>query len=263
MGAISISGLSFRYDKGPIVLNNIDLDIDDGEFVCVLGASGCGKSTLLRLLSGLSLPTNGRICIDGVPVTGPGPDRMIVFQNYSLFPWLTALGNVEFAVKQANRNLSKAEIRRVSAEYLKKVGMWDAAKKYPYQLSGGMSQRVAIARALSMNTDILLLDEPFGALDAKIRKELHVLLESLWKTGDQKQKTVVFVTHDIEEAIRLADRIVFMRQGVIMDDMIISRPRPRTAIDTNKDEDYIAIKRHIMGLFNAVSETGGDDENLL
>lgn len=263
MSDITIKDLCFRYGEGPPILRGINLEIHDGEFVCILGASGCGKTTLLRLLSGLSQPTSGEIYIDGSPVTGTGPDRMIVFQNYSLFPWLTARGNVEFALKQVQKNSSKSEIRQRSAAFLEKVGMQDSADKYPFQLSGGMRQRVAIARAVAMDTDILLLDEPFGALDAKIRAELHILLESLWKNDGGRQKTVVFVTHDIAEAVLLADRIIFMLPGIIKEEILVSRPRPRHAIDTGKDQDFIALKRHILELFSLKPEMEGGDENLL
>ena len=213
MPKIETKKLCFAYkdSKQSIkALENMELSIADGEFVCILGPSGCGKSTLLRLLAGLEKPDRGEVLIDGKPVTGPGSDRMIVFQDYALFPWLTAEKNVSFALCHGRR-LSKKESVEEARFYLKKVGIEKAAKLYPFQLSGGMRQRVAIARALAMDTDILLLDEPFGALDAKIRREIQELLLSLWQADGKK--TVVFVTHDIDEALLLSQRIVFMEPG--------------------------------------------------
>ena len=214
MSKIEISHLSVDYterNKHFTALNDVSFSVENGEFVSVIGSSGCGKSTLLSILEGIRHPSEGSILIDGEPVRGTGNDRGVVFQNYSLFPWMTARKNVAFGVKQARPKLSKAERFRVADEFLDRVGL-DAFKgKYPSQLSGGMQQRVAIARALAMDTDILLMDEPFGAIDAKNRTILQELLLKLWE-GDGKtaKKTVLFVTHDIDEAILLSDRIVMM-----------------------------------------------------
>ena len=251
MAEIEIRGLSFSYkdhNKSFQALDDITLRIDDGEFICVIGQSGCGKTTLLRLLAGLQLPTAGEIRINGNVVDGPGPNRSIVFQNYTLFPWMTAQENVQFGVKAARKDLSRREITEISDIFLQKVDIWDAADKYPYQLSGGMRQRVAIARALAMDTDILLLDEPFGALDTKIRRELQALLESLWDNGGER-KTVVFVTHDINEALRLADRIIYMQPGKIAADIPVDLPRPRNASDSETDGRIKALRRELMVLF--------------
>ena len=227
-------------------LHGVDLSIADGEFVCVIGPSGCGKSTLLRLLAGLDMPDSGEISIGGEPVEGPGADRMIVFQDYALFPWLTAEKNISFALSRAKR-VPRAEAKRTAAEYLQKVGMAQAADYYPCQLSGGMKQRVAIARALAMDTDILLLDEPFGALDAKIRASLQELLLALWANDGGKKKTVVFVTHDINEALILADRIVYMQPGKIAGELRIDIPRPRRNVESS--EEFGAYRRTLMRLF--------------
>lgn len=234
MPEIEIKDLCFSYKDGKQsvkALDNVKLSIADGEFVCIMGPSGCGKSTLLRLLAGLEAPDKGEVSIDGKPVTDTGSDRMIVFQDYALFPWLTAEKNVVFALRQGKK-LSKKEAQEKAMAYLRKVGMEKAAKLYPFQLSGGMRQRVAIARALAMDTDILLLDEPFGALDAKIRREIQELLLSLWQSDGKK--TVVFVTHDADEALLLSERIIFMEPGKVKTEL--------------KDTD----KETLLGLFEEV-----------
>ena len=218
MSKLQIENLSYAYAQEE-VLKGLNLTIEEGEFLCILGHSGCGKSTLLNLLAGLTKPNAGQILKDGKPLTGPGTDRGVVFQNYSLFPWMTVERNVTFAVEKTGRFTKEEAIVRAN-EFLEKVDMTAHKKKYPYQLSGGMRQRTAIARALAMDADILLLDEPFGALDTKIRAELQKLLRQLWSQGEKK--TIVFVTHDLEEAMILASRIVFIREGTIKEDIVIS-----------------------------------------
>ena len=249
MPSIDLRAVRFCYKNArqkTEALHGVDLSIADGEFVCVIGPSGCGKSTLLRLLAGLDMPDGGEISIGGQPVKGPGADRMIVFQDYALFPWLTAEKNISFALSRAKR-VPRAEAKRTAAEYLQRVGMAQAADYYPCQLSGGMKQRVAIARALAMDTDILLLDEPFGALDAKIRASLQELLLALWANDGGKKKTVVFVTHDINEALILADRIVYMQPGKIAGELRIDIPRPRRNVESS--EEFGAYRRTLMRLF--------------
>lgn len=218
MSKLQIDNLSYAYGQEE-VLRGLNLTIEEGEFLCILGHSGCGKSTLLNLLAGLIKPCKGQILKDGKPLTGPGTDRGVVFQNYSLFPWMTVERNVIFAMEKTGR-FTKEEARVRAGEFLEKVDMTVHKKKYPYQLSGGMRQRTAIARALAMDADILLLDEPFGALDTKIRADLQKLLRELWNQGEKK--TIVFVTHDLEEAMILASRIVFIREGMIQEDITIS-----------------------------------------
>ena len=186
-------------------LVDINLRIEEGEFVCLLGPSGCGKSTLLKIIAGLIPATSGRITINGKPVSGPGPERAVVFQDYALFPWMTVRDNVEFGLEA--RRLPAAERREVSSRLLKVVGLSDFAERFPHQLSGGMKQRVSIARALAVDPSLLLMDEPFGALDAQTR---HLLQDELLRIWREYRKTVVFVTHSIEEAIYLSDRIVVM-----------------------------------------------------
>lgn len=230
MAKIELQHVSFCYGKRGgcfRALDDLNLTIESGEFICLLGQSGCGKTTLLRLLAGLQMPTQGVITMDGKPITGPGTDRAMVFQNYTLFPWMTAQKNVQFGIRQAQKQLGRTAANELAMEYLSKVHMAGAANKYPYQLSGGMRQRVAIARALAMDADILLLDEPFGALDAKIRADLQALLEELWCS--KEAKTVIFVTHDIAEAALLASRILFMTPGKIRDSIPVDLPRPRSS----------------------------------
>ena len=212
---LEIRDVSFDYiDKRSrfSALENVSLDIKEGEFVCILGSSGCGKSTLLGLLNGLNRAKSGEILLDGKRIVGPGPDRAVVFQQYSLFPWLTAKGNVNFGIRQSGKKYTKKQREEKAKEYLANVGLAGAADKYPSQLSGGMKQRVAVARALALEADVLLLDEPFGAVDPKLRLELQELVSRLCT---EHNKTVVFVTHDIDEAILLSDRIVVMESGKI------------------------------------------------
>jgi NitT/TauT family transport system ATP-binding protein len=205
-------------------LVDINLQIEEGEFVCLLGPSGCGKSTLLKIIAGLIPATSGRITINGKPVNGPGPERAVVFQDYALFPWMTMRDNVEFGLEA--RKLPVAERREVSKRLLKVVGLSDFAERFPHQLSGGMKQRVSIARALAVDPSLLLMDEPFGALDAQTRQLLQDELLRIWR---EYRKTVVFVTHSIEEAIYLSDRIVVMtaRPGRVKQIVMVSEARPR------------------------------------
>ena len=190
---------------GAPALDRIDLDVAEHEFLCLLGPSGCGKSTLLNIVAGFLAPTTGRVLVDGAPVTGPGADRGVVFQEYVLFPWLTVAGNVEFG--PALKGVAADERRRTAARYLDLVGLRAHADKYPVQLSGGMKQRVAIARALANSPAIILMDEPFGALDAQTRE---VLQDELARIQRVEHKTMIFVTHSIREAVYLADRVVVM-----------------------------------------------------
>jgi ABC-type nitrate/sulfonate/bicarbonate transport system ATPase subunit len=200
------------------------ITVGDNDFVTILGPSGCGKSTLLRLVAGLDTPTAGRILLDGKPVTRPGPDRGMVFQSYTLFPWLDVADNVAFGLRE--KGVPEAERTRIVDEWLTRVGLTSFANHYPKQLSGGMQQRTAIARALANDPAILLLDEPFGALDNQTRALMQELLLGIW---ERDRKTVLFVTHDIEEAIFLATRVLVMsaRPGRIKADVPIALPYPR------------------------------------
>lgn len=228
-------------------LHDVSLTVADGEFVCLLGQSGCGKSTLLSLLAGLHMPTRGEVRIRDVLVRRPGNGCAMVFQSYSLFPWMTARKNVAFGIRHSQRGLTGREAVCEAKKYLFLVGMGQDMDKYPYQLSGGMRQRAAIARAFAMDADILLLDEPFGALDTRMRTELQTLLENLWSNQGAKKKTVVFVTHDIEEALLLADRVIFMENGRIAAEIPIEFPRPRKACQ--EDLRYAAVRERLTRLF--------------
>lgn len=261
MPAISFQNVSYSYidnNESFLAIEDVNLDIADGEFVCLVGHSGCGKSTLLSLLAGLSMPTTGQILIDGKPVVGPGPDRSIVFQSYSLFPWQTALKNVVFSIRQTSRNLTKEQARVRAIELLAQVGIEDAANRYPFQLSGGMRQRVAIARALAIDAPTMLLDEPFGALDPLIRGKLQGLLLRLWREGEGCCKTAVFVTHDIDEALILADRIVFMEPRHIIRTFELPEDRDRSAEAIVEDGRLRDIKHEVMELFDATA-TGKEE----
>lgn len=251
MAEIDVENVSFEYEyrqqKFP-ALENVSLKIPEGEFMCIIGQSGCGKSTLISLLEGLQHPLSGKVLIDGKEVTGPGRDRCMVFQHYSLFAWLTAKKNVIFGMKQVFPEMSKKDLADRADEFLGKVGLEDFADKYPAQLSGGQQQRVAIARSLAMEPEILLMDEPFGAVDAKTRVELQDLLLELCGNAEKK-RTVVFITHDVDEALYLADRVVFMQPGRIRTQVEtgFGRNRNRTAVTSS--ERYTKLRSELVSLF--------------
>jgi NitT/TauT family transport system ATP-binding protein len=231
--ALQLRGVSKTFvSRGREVqaLTPVDLDVNEGEFVCLLGASGCGKSTLLSLIAGLETPTAGSIIANGKPVAGPSPERVLLFQDAALFPWLTVEGNVEFGLRQINT--SKQERAQVAKEWIERVHLHGFENSYVHQLSGGMRQRAALARSLAINPSMLLMDEPFGALDALTRDRLHNELESLWSAT---KKTIVFVTHNVREAVALGDRVLVFspRPGRIIGDFQITLPRPRSLEDVN------------------------------
>ena len=252
---IDVQDLKVTYvsrDEAFTALDGISFSIDPGEFVSVVGASGCGKSTLLAVLEGLLAPTSGSVRVDGVPVTGPGPERSVVFQQYSLFPWMTARGNVEFALAQAKPGLGRRERRALAEEYLAKVGLAGFGHRYPKELSGGQQQRVAIARALAEDGEVLLMDEPFGAIDASNRAILQDLLLDLWEgEPGSERKTVVFVTHDLEEAILLSDRIIVMEPGHIRAEEVVPLPRPRHRLELLQDGEYVRFRGRLAQIFFA------------
>ncbi len=208
-------------------LAEVSLDIEEGQFVCLLGPSGCGKSTLLNLIAGLDRADHGRVTLDGKEITGPGPERSVMFQDSALFPWLSVRKNVDFGLELAGVKDKVERAARVEI-FLKKVHLWRFRDAYVHELSGGMRQRVALARALAPDPRVLLMDEPFAALDAQTRDVLHVELTEIWRAT---KKTVVFVTHNVREAVRLGDRVILMatRPGRIKLDETISLARPRTA----------------------------------
>ena len=245
---IKIDHVSFTYpgsDKP--ALHDLCLNIEDGEFLCVIGRSGCGKSTLLRLVAGLDCPQEGKICIDGKTVTDPCADRTIVFQQYSLFPWMTVKKNVLFAMKKSGR-FERDEAEKRAMYFLEKAGLSADMNRYPYQLSGGMRQRTAIARALAVDSPYLLLDEPFGALDTKIRKELQQLLRQLWD-GAEKKKTVIFVTHDLEEAMIMGSRIVFIRDGKVYREKAIAAGINDCCCNDLGQADCLSLKEELAGWY--------------
>ena len=226
-----------------VALDQLDLDVHDGELLTVVGPSGCGKSTVLDLIGGLAVPTSGSVEIDGRPVRGPGLDRGIVFQQYTLLPWRTAQANVEFAL-EAVGGRSRTERRAVAREYLELVGLTEFADRYPHELSGGMKQRVAIARSLSYQPEVLLMDEPFGALDAQTRERLQEELVQIWRrTGT----TIVFITHDIEEAIFLGQRVAVMstRPGRVVDVHRVVLDRASHDTDVRSSSQFAAYRHQI------------------
>ncbi|MBQ5932874.1 MAG: ABC transporter ATP-binding protein [Lachnospiraceae bacterium] len=257
---IEIKDVNFDYvDKKSKyeALKDINLDIREGEFICILGASGCGKSTLLSLLAGLNRVKSGEIFVDGKKLKGPGTDRAVVFQQYSLFPWLTVKGNVLFGIKQSGRKIGKKERERLAMEQIENVGLSGAVNRYPSQLSGGMQQRVAVARALALESDILLMDEPFGAIDPRLRLELQELVSRLCT---QNHKTVVFITHDIDEAILLADRIVVMEPGRIKNIIKVRFPHPRVREELSGTDEYEKLHRQLISAFYDQVEEQIDSE---
>lgn len=243
--------VSFKTPKGVFTaIKNIDLTIKKGEIVALIGHSGCGKSTLMGTISGMTTPTSGNVIANGSLVKGPGPDRGIVFQNYSLLPWLTVYKNIFEAVDSVFKDKTASEKREIVEENLKMVNLWAHKDKLPGQLSGGMKQRVAIARAFAINPSILLLDEPFGALDALTKGSMHIELLKLWNL-DNRNKTIVMVTHDIEEAIFLSDRVVVMNNGpeaTIKEIVDVPLTRPRNKKEIVHDPEYIKIHDRLMGL---------------
>ncbi|MDR3130922.1 MAG: ABC transporter ATP-binding protein [Treponema sp.] len=267
MSKIEIKDLTLVFGQSGkefTALSGVNITINDGEFVCVIGPSGCGKSTLLGVLEGLTTPTSGSVLIDGEPVRGTGTERAVVFQQYTLFPWMTAKQNVVFGMKQVIKHLNSARYDSIAEEFLAKVGLNGIGEKLPGQLSGGMQQRVAIARALAVNPKILLMDEPFGAIDAKTRISLQELLLDLWDS-DENRKTVVFVTHDIDEALLLSDRIIFMKPKKIAEAIHVNLPRPRNKDGHLVDSDeYRRLRAMLVSKFyQDVTENIGGEEVVL
>ncbi|WP_431655607.1 ABC transporter ATP-binding protein [Pantanalinema rosaneae] len=248
-----------RTSKEFVALGNIDLDVAPNTFVSIIGPSGCGKSTLLNIIAGLSQPTTGSVTINGQPVTAPGPDRGVVFQNYALMPWMTVAENIQFAVETVYPMMAIAERKAIIQDYIALVGLRGAEGKHPHELSGGMKQRVGIARALAINPQILLMDEPFGALDALTRGFLQDEIERIW---EQERKTVILITHSIEEALLLSDQIVMMTRGPaaeIAQVLDVPFPRPRKREELDQYPGYHALKtameQHLSYETRAVEES--------
>ncbi|KAA9163630.1 ABC transporter ATP-binding protein [Amycolatopsis acidicola] len=245
---IAVQGVTKKFSLGReqfVALDDVSLSIAENEFVTVVGPSGCGKSTLLNILAGLETPTGGSALVDGAPVSGPGPERGVIFQQYALFPWLTVRKNVEFGLKIAG---VPARERRARAEhFIDVVGLTEFADALPKTLSGGMRQRCAIARAYAVNPAILLMDEPFGALDALTRVKLQEQLLAAW---DKEKRTVLFITHDVDEAVFLANRVIVMaaRPGRVFEEVEVGLPYPRTE-EVRLSPEFTATRNRV---WNAV-----------
>lgn len=228
-------------------IENINFTVNEGEFVTLVGPSGCGKSTLLDLITGLTHPTSGKILIDGKEITGPGLDRGIVFQQYALFPWKTARGNIEYGL--AAKGIPKSQWKEKVAYYLDLVGLKDFADRYPHELSGGMKQRVAIARSLAFNPDVLLMDEPFAALDAQTRETLQTELLRIWQ---KTKKTIIFITHGIDEAVYLGQRVVVLSANPGAVKKIVDVPLKNRVdnFDIKSHETYIEARKEVWNLLH-------------
>nr|WP_254906481.1 ABC transporter ATP-binding protein [Clostridium tyrobutyricum] len=239
-----------KSSKKFLALENFNLNIKKGEFVTIVGPSGCGKSTILDILAGLSKPTFGKVYIDGKLVTGPDLDRGIILQGYALFPWLNVKQNIEFGLDI--KGISKSERKKISKKYIDIVGLNKFENRYPHELSGGMKQRVAIARALAYDPEILLMDEPFAAVDAQTRELLQEEILSIW---EMTNKTIVFITHSIEEAIFLADRVVVMTDnpGKIKEIIKLNLKRPRNAVNMRMSKEYNDVWNRIWQLLHSNS----------
>ena len=241
---IEISGVTQEFEKKDgkfLALDTVNLNVEQNEFICVVGPSGCGKTTLLNIIAGLCKPTTGTVKVRGELVTGPGKGKGVVFQQYALYPWLTVEKNVEFGMRMTG--VPKAERAEIAKKYIDLVGLSKFAKAYPKELSGGMKQRVAIARAYATAPEVLLMDEPFGALDAQTRAQLQ---ENLLKTWEQERKTCFFITHDVEEAVLLATKIIIMSAGPghITEIVPVTLPYPRTQ-QTKLTSEFNELKNQI------------------
>ncbi|WP_225913754.1 ABC transporter ATP-binding protein [Leptolyngbya ohadii] len=254
-----MSKLQRRTSSDYVALKDINLEVEPNTFVSIIGPSGCGKSTLLNIIAGLSKPTSGAVLINGMPIAKPGADRGVVFQNYALMPWMSVLENIRFAIETVNPKIPVARQRSIAQEYIDLVGLRGAEHKHPHELSGGMKQRVGIARALAINPQILLMDEPFGALDALTRGFLQDEVERIW---EQQRKTVILITHSIEEALLLSDKIVMMTRGPAAQiaqilDVPFPRPRHRETLDQHPayHELKAAMELHLSRETRAVEES--------
>jgi NitT/TauT family transport system ATP-binding protein len=267
---LEVEALHFAYHGTPVLLD-INLAIREGEFVCLLGPSGCGKTTLLRLLAGLETPASGNLSWKGQPITGPSLERGVVFQDYSLFPWMNLVNNVTLALAKSHPETDQKWRLNLAEEFLELVGLADAAKKYPFELSGGMQQRGAIARTLALGSPVLLMDEPFGALDPVNRARLQDLMLNVWSNATPR-KTVVFVTHDIEESLFLADRIILLGSspGRIIHELRVPFVRPRLRRTLTSSSEFQTLQEEIAERFRqdtlqrieAESVVSGDAEGI-
>ncbi|WP_217133928.1 ABC transporter ATP-binding protein [Leucobacter chinensis] len=254
---ITVTDLSHRYvteGRGEtLALSDVNLEIQDNEFITLLGPSGCGKTTLMRAIGGLENPTGGEVIVNGKRVAGPNLDCSVVFQNFALLPWASILDNVAFGLEM--RGMKKSEARERAQEFVEKVGLKGFEDKYPKELSGGMQQRVGLARALAVETPIILMDEPFGALDQQTRRYMQEELLSIW---EKDKKTVVFVTHDMEEAVLLADRVVLMsaRPGRVEEVIDVNIPRPRNQEGIERTKEFIELKEYLWSRLRDMYQLG-------
>ncbi len=241
--------------KSTKAIEDVSIDIQDNDFVCIVGPSGCGKSTLLRMLAGLDFPSAGNIIIDDRKVNGPGPDRGMVFQTYTLFPWMTVEDNIKFGLKL--KKLPKDEQQEIADRYLDIIGLKKFAKSYPKELSGGMKQRVAIARALANKPEVLLMDEPFGALDPHTKSMMQLLMREIW---EKEHPTVVFITHDIDEAVFLADKIYVMsaRPGKVIKEVNVYLPHKRR-LELKDTPEFINIRKGINDLLYSANQDAEEE----
>lgn len=265
MAYLELKNVSKGYGEGHErmdVLKDVNLSIEEGEFVAIIGFSGSGKTTLISLISGLIKPDQGEILLHGKPVTGPGPDRGVVFQNYSLLPWLTVEGNVAVAVNEVFKDWDKEQRRRQVHKYIEMVHLTPALHKRPSELSGGMRQRVSVARALAMNPEILLLDEPLSALDALTRGTLQKEIEKIWSDD---QKTAIMITNDVDEGIILADRIIPLKPGpraTLGPEFRVNLPRPRDKNELNDNEVYKHLRNDIIKYMTEIGKEQGAQKTL-
>ena len=229
--------------KHVIAVRDVSLCVNQGEFVAIVGPSGCGKTTILNMIAGFLPNTGGDILLDGKPVTGPGPERGVVFQSFALFPWKTVLDNVGFGPKM--RGLAKPECDRIAREYLALAGLTDAAERYPNELSGGMQQRVGLVRALANNPEVLLMDEPFASVDAQTRMTLQEELTRIW---EERRPTILFITHDVAEAVFLADRVIVLSKGLVLKELAIDLPRPRSWDALMEDSAFKSLSSQALQL---------------
>ena len=250
--AIELKGIrkAFLLSEGKnastvVALDGIDLTINQGEFVTIIGPSGCGKTTLLRIMASLILPDEGEVCVEGEPVREPGIKRAMVFQTFGLFPWKSVVDNVMFPLTV--RKLPADQAREIAMAHLVRVGLEKFVDAHPHQLSGGMQQRVGLARALATGADVLLMDEPFGAIDAQTREFMQEELMRIWQ---EEQKTVIFITHDLDEAVLLADRVLLMSRGPgrVREFIDVDMPRPRTDYDVRAHKSFAEVRSHLWNL---------------
>lgn len=255
---ITVENLTHRYiteGRGEtLALSNVNLEIQDNEFITLLGPSGCGKTTLMRAIGGLETPTEGDVVVNGKKVNGPNLDCSVVFQNFALMPWATVLENVAFGLEM--RKVHKKEALERAQGFVEKVGLRGFENKYPKELSGGMQQRVGLARALAVNTPIILMDEPFGALDQQTRRYMQEELLDIW---EKDKKTVVFVTHDMEEAVLLADKVVLMsaRPGRVEEVIPVNIPRPRNQEGIERTPEFVELKEYLWQRLRDMYQLGG------